>query len=100
MLVGSLLLVLGRYMPIYIIAGVFMTIKGVLIHTVNTSTKTGVIYSYEVLVAIKASLVLQVAYLVAIIKVKPKEIFGATSVINVLQIGSAAIVLSLTNIIF
>jgi hypothetical protein len=87
-------------MPIYIITGVFITIKGVLIHTVNTSTKTGVIYSYKVLVAIKASLVLQVAYLVAIIKVKLKEIFGATSVINVLQIGSATIVLSLTNIIF
>jgi hypothetical protein len=100
MLVGSLLLVLGRYMPIYIIAGVFMTIKGVLIYTVNASTKTGAIYSYEVLVAIEASLVLQVAYLVAVIKVKLKEIFGATSVINVLQIGSATIALSLANIIF
>jgi hypothetical protein len=33
-------------------------------------------------------------------KVKLKEIFGATSVMNVLQIGSAAIALSLANIIF
>jgi hypothetical protein len=87
-------------MPIYIIAGVFITIKEVLIHIVNTSTKTGVIYSYEVLVTIGASLTLQVAYLVAIIKVKLEEIFSATSVINVLQIESVAIVLSLTNIIF
>jgi hypothetical protein len=37
---------------------------------------------------------------VAVIEVKPEEIFGATSVINVSQIGSAAIALSLANIIF
>jgi hypothetical protein len=87
-------------MPIYIITSVFITIKGVLIHTVNASTKTGAIYSYKVLVAIKASLALQVAYLIAIIKVKLKEIFSATSIINVLQIGSATITLFLANIIF
>jgi hypothetical protein len=87
-------------MPIYIITGVFIIIRGVLIHTVNTSTKTGAVYSYEVLVAIGAGLALQVAYLVAIIEVKPEEIFGATGVMNVSQIGSAAIALSLANIIF
>ncbi len=100
MLAGSLLLVLGRYMPIYIIASVFMTIRGVLMHTIDTSTKTGAIYGYEVLVAIGASLALQIAYSVAIIEVKPEEIFGATGVMNVSQIGSATIALSLANIIF
>jgi hypothetical protein len=100
MLASGLLLVLGQYMPIYIIAGVFITIRGVLMHTVNASTKTGAIYSYKVLIAIKASLALQVAYLMAIIEVKLEEIFGATSVINVSQIGSATIALSLANIIF
>jgi len=87
-------------MPIYIIASVFITIGGVLMHTINTSTNTGAVYSYKVLVAIGASLLLQVAYLIAIIKVKLKDIFGATSVINVSQIGSATITLSLANIIF
>jgi hypothetical protein len=67
-------------MLIYIIAGVFITIKRVLMHTVNANTKTGAIYSYKVLVAIGASL----AYLVAIINIKLKEIFGATSIINIL----------------
>jgi hypothetical protein len=58
MLTSNILLILKRYMPIYTIAGVFITIKEILIHTVNTSTKTSVIYSYEVLVAIRASLAL------------------------------------------
>lgn len=100
MLAGGLLPVLGRYMPIYIIAGVFMTIGGALMHTVDANTKTGAIYGYEVLVAIGVGLALQVAYSVAIVKVKPEEIFGTTSVMNVSQIGSAAIALSLANIIF
>jgi MFS family permease len=100
MLAGGLLPVLGRYMPLYIIAGVFMTIGGVLMHTVDASTKTGAVYGYEVLVAIGAGLALQVAYSVAVIEVKPEEIFGATGVMNVSQIGSAAIALSLANIIF
>jgi hypothetical protein len=100
MLASGLLLVLGQYMLIYIIASVFIAIRRVFMHTVNASTKTGAIYSYKVLVAIKASLALQVAYLIAIIKVKLKEIFSATGIINVLQIKSATIALSLANIIF
>ena len=45
-------------MPIYIITGIFIIIRGVLIYTINTSTKTGIVYSYEVLVVIRASLIL------------------------------------------
>jgi len=45
-------------MLIYIITSVFIIIRGVLIYTVNTSTKTGVVYGYKVLVAIRASLIL------------------------------------------
>lgn len=100
MLVGGLLPLLGRYMPIYMIAGVFIAIGGTFIYTVNASTKTGVIYGYEVLVAIGVGLVLQVAYSVATVKVKREEIFGATGVMNVSQTGSTAIALSLVNIIF
>jgi hypothetical protein len=58
MLASGLLLILKRYMPIYIIASVFITIKGVLMYTVNASTKTSAVYNYEVLIAIKASLAL------------------------------------------
>ncbi|KAH8586640.1 hypothetical protein B0O99DRAFT_695312 [Bisporella sp. PMI_857] len=100
MLANSLLSVLGRYMPIYIIASIFITIRKALMHTVNAKTKTGAIYGYEVLVTVGAGLALQVAYLVAVVKVKPENIFGATSVMNISQIGSAAIALSLANIIF
>jgi hypothetical protein len=45
-------------MPIYIITGVFIIIRGVLIYTINTSTNTGTVYGYEVLVVIRASLLL------------------------------------------
>ena len=100
MIAGGLLPVLGRYMPIYIIAGVFMTIGGALMHSVDANTKTGAIYCYEVMVAIGAGLALQVAYSVAVAKVKPEEMFGATGVMNVAQIGSTAIALSLADIIF
>jgi hypothetical protein len=58
MLIGGLLLVLRQYMPIYIIVGVFIIIKGVLIYIINVSTKTSVVYSYKVLIAIGASLIL------------------------------------------
>jgi hypothetical protein len=100
MFTGGLLPILGRYMPIYIIAGIFMTIGGALMHTVDANTKSGVIYGYNVLIAIGAGLALQVAYSVAVVKVKPEEIFGAIGIMNVSQIGSAAIALSLANIIF
>jgi hypothetical protein len=58
MFTGNILLVFERYMSIYIIAGVFIIIKEVLIHTVNASTKTGVVYSYKVLVTIRAGFAL------------------------------------------
>jgi hypothetical protein len=87
-------------MPIYIITGIFIIIKEVFIYIINTSTKTGIVYSYKVLVIIGASLILQVTYLVAIIKVKPEEIFSITSIINISQIGSTIITFFLANIIF
>jgi hypothetical protein len=45
-------------MPIYIIASVFIIIKGALIYTINASIKISAIYSYKVLVVIRASLIL------------------------------------------
>jgi MFS family permease len=100
MFAGGILPVLGRYMPLYVIGGIFMTIGGALMHTVDAGTSTSAIYGYEVLVAIGAGIPLQVAYSVAVVKVKPEEIQGAIGVMNVAQIGSTAIALSLANIIF
>jgi hypothetical protein len=53
-------------------------------YTVDTSTNTSIVYGYKVLVVIRAGLLLQVVYLVAIIKVKLEEVFSAIGVINVL----------------
>lgn len=69
-------------------------------HTVDSNTATGAIYGYEVLVAIGCGIALQAAYSVAVVKVKPTEIQGAIGIMNVAQIGSTAIALSIANIIF
>ena len=58
MIASGLLPVLKRYMLIYIIASVFMTIGGVLIYSVDANIKTGAIYYYEVIVAIRTGLIL------------------------------------------
>ena len=69
-------------------------------NTVDSHTATSNIYGYEVLVGIGAGISLQAAYSVAVVKVKPHEIPGAIGVMNVAQIGSTAIALSIANIIF
>lgn len=100
MIAGGLLPLLGRYSPLYIVGGIFMTVGGALMNTVTSSTPTSAIYGYTVLVAIGAGIPLQAAYSVAVLKVRTSEISGAIGVMNVAQIGSTAIALSLANVIF
>jgi hypothetical protein len=45
-------------MSIYIIISVFIIIREVFIYIINTSTNINIVYSYKVLVIIKASLLL------------------------------------------
>jgi len=90
----------GRYMPFYVLAGMLMIIGGALMHTVDASTSTSAIYGYEVILAVGAAITLQIAYSVAVAVVKPEEIGGAIGLMNVAQIGTTAIALSIASSIF
>jgi hypothetical protein len=100
MVSGGLLPLLGRYMPFYIISGVFIVIGGPLMHTITLTTSTSAIYGYEVLVAIGTGISMQTAYSVAVAVVQPKEIQGAIGIMNVAQIGGSTIALSIANAVF
>ena len=69
-------------------------------HTVHLGTSTSAIYGYEVLMAIGAGITMQVAYSVTVVKVKKHDIQNAIGFINVAQIGTIAISLSIAASIF
>lgn len=69
-------------------------------HSVDVNTSTSAIYGYEVLMAIGAGLTMQVAYSVSVVKVKKHDIQNAIGFINVAQIGTIAISLSIAASIF
>lgn len=101
MIAGGALPAVGRYMPFYVIAGVFITIGGSLMHAIiEPDTPASRIYGFEVLVAIGCGIGLQIMYAVAVVIVKPEEIMGAIGIMNTAQIGSTAIALSIANAIF
>ncbi|KAG4418702.1 hypothetical protein IFR04_008147 [Cadophora malorum] len=100
MISGGVLPALGRYMPFYAIAGIFLIIGGALMHTVDSETSKSSIYGFEVLMAIGAGLTMQVAYSVAPAVVEEKDIQGAIGLMNVAQIGTTAIALSIASCVF
>ncbi|KAH7313140.1 major facilitator superfamily domain-containing protein [Rhexocercosporidium sp. MPI-PUGE-AT-0058] len=100
MISGGVLPALGRYMPFYAVAGVFLIIGGSLMFTVDSTTSKSSIYGYEVLMAIGAGLTMQVAYSVAPAAVEEEDIQGAIGLINVAQIGTTAIALSIASCLF
>jgi hypothetical protein len=97
---GALLPVWGRYMPWYIPSGILMLIGGALMFKVTADTSTSAIYGYEVLIAIGSGLTQQIGYSVAAAVVQPHEVPAAIGFINVAQIGSLAIALSIAGCIF
>jgi hypothetical protein len=100
MLTGASLPAFGRYQLFYIAAGVLLIIGGSLMHTVDGSTSASAIYGYEVIMAVGAGFAMQTAYSIASVSVKPDEIQAAIGFINVAQIGSIAISLSIAGNIF
>lgn len=97
MLTGGLLPVLGRYQPLYVLSGILLIVGGALMHTVTPRTSTSAIYGYEVLMAIGAGVSMQVGYSIAVVKVQPHEVPSAIGFMNVSQIGSMAIALSMAG---
>jgi hypothetical protein len=100
MFTGGLLPIIGRYSPLYVISGVFLVIGGALMHTIHIGTTPGAIYGYEVLAAIGIGATMQIAYSVSVAKVKPHDIQNSIGFINVAQIGTMAIALSIAASIF
>jgi hypothetical protein len=97
---GALLPVFGRYMPWYVPSGILMLIGGALMFKVTADTSTSAIYGYEILIAVGGGLTQQIGYSIAAASVQPHEVPAAIGFINVAQIGSLAIGLSIAGSIF
>ncbi|KAI4853969.1 MFS general substrate transporter [Aureobasidium sp. EXF-8845] len=100
MLSGGLLPASGRYRPLYIITGVMLVIGGALMHTVDVDTSTAKIYGYEPLMAFGSGMSMQVAYSVAVAVVDQVDTLNAVGFVNVGQIGSLAIGLSIAGCLY
>ncbi|KIW11951.1 hypothetical protein PV08_09224 [Exophiala spinifera] len=97
---GAFLPKLGYYMPWYFVAGVFMTAGGACMYTIDSGTSPSRIYGYSVLLAIGCGAANQSGYSIAAAKVKPEEIAAAIGFINVAQIGSIVISLTIAGSVF
>jgi hypothetical protein len=100
MLAGGSLPVVGRYSLYYVIGGAIILIGGSLMFTVKQSTNIGRIYGFEILIAAGCGLVFQNGYAVAAARVPLKDKANAIGFMNVSQIGSIAIALSIAGCLF
>ena len=100
MLNGALLPSVGYYYPWYVASGVLMTIGGALMHTLEVDTSTTKIYGYSVLMAAGAGLVAQSGYVVSQVKVSTREASAVISFMNVAQIGSIVLALTIAGSVF
>ena len=97
---GAVMPKIGYYYPFYVASGVFTLIGGALLYTVDSNTSTPAIYGYSVLVAIGAGLTSQAAYSIGPAKVQPHQAPAVIGFINVAQIGSIVIALTISGTIF
>ena len=100
MLNGGLMPVFGYYMPWYLFSGVLMLIGGTLMHTVDENTSNSAIYGYSVLIAAGAGSSAQTAYSVVPAKLPPQEVSAGVGFINLAQIGSIVIALTIAGSVF
>jgi Na+/melibiose symporter-like transporter len=100
MAAGASLPIIGRYNLYYLAGGCFILIGASLLHTINTTTSSGRIYGYEILVAAGTGLVWQNAYAVAVAKVSTKDSSKALGFINLAQLGSTSIALAIAGSLF
>jgi hypothetical protein len=100
MFAGGLLPVFGRYAPWYFPASVLMIIGAAFMFRVSADTHIAAIYGFEVLIAVGVGLIFQTGYSVAAAKVDPIDVPNTIGFINVAQIGSIAIALSICGALF
>jgi hypothetical protein len=88
-------------MPWFLVASIFGLIAGSLFYAaVDVDTPAAHIYGYSVLLAFGAGLSQQAAYSVAPTEVQPHRIPDAVGFINMAQIGSSVIALTITSSVF
>ncbi|EHK18366.1 uncharacterized protein TRIVIDRAFT_47330 [Trichoderma virens Gv29-8] len=98
---GHLLSRVRYYMPIFLIAGFFITLGSALLTAyLDPKTPTSYIYGFTVLTAVGTGLTLQIGYAVATLKVEPKDMGAALSLQNVSQIGGTVICLVIAGQVF
>lgn len=100
MFAGGLLPIVGRYAPWYFPASALMIVGGALMYRVTSTTATAAIYGFEILIAVGIGLIFQTGYSVAAAKVSPENVPASIGFINVAQIGSIAISLSISGAVF
>ncbi|KAL7930118.1 major facilitator superfamily domain-containing protein [Trichoderma chlorosporum] len=98
---GHLLSKVRYYMPIFLVAGFFITLGSALLTAyLDPKTPTSYIYGFTVLTAVGTGLTLQIGYAVATLKVEPKNMGYALSLQNVSQIGGTVIALVIAGQVF
>ncbi|KIM94455.1 hypothetical protein OIDMADRAFT_45814 [Oidiodendron maius Zn] len=97
---GALLPMFAWYNAWYLISGAFILIGSSLMLRVTQTTHAAAIYGFEIIIAIGTGLSVQIGYSLASAKVKPHEVAQAIGFINVAQIGSVSIALSISGSIF
>ncbi|KAL7785833.1 major facilitator superfamily domain-containing protein [Trichoderma ceciliae] len=98
---GHLLSKIRYYMPIFVIAGFFITLGSSLLTAyLDPKTPASYIYGFTVLTAVGSGLTLQIGYAVATLKVDPKHMGDALALQNVSQIGGTVIALVIAGQVF
>jgi hypothetical protein len=100
MLSGGLMPKTGFYMPWFALSGVFGTIGGSLMFTIDTSTSAGVVYAYSILIAIGAGGSLQLGYSIAQAVLLDTQQPAAIRFINMSQLGGTTIALTIAGRVF
>jgi hypothetical protein len=100
MAAGASLPVIGRYNLYYLAGGCLIATGTSLLHTINTTTPSGQIYGYEIMVAAGTGLVWQNAYAVAVAKASTKDSSKALGFINLAQLGTTSIALAIAGSLF
>ncbi|KAH8585515.1 major facilitator superfamily domain-containing protein [Bisporella sp. PMI_857] len=90
---GALMSKFGYYMPWYLFGGVFTTIGGALMYTVDETSSNSQLYGYSVLIGIGAGMFIQTSFSVAQAKVSKDRASDAAGYIALAQ--NLGIVLSL-----
>ena len=101
-LAGRLLSTIRYYMPLFLIAGVLITVGGaVLMVFLDPSTSQGLIYGVSVIIALGTGLTVQLGYAVATLTVDDAaDVNHAISLQNIAQIGGNTVALVIAGKVF